>query len=138
MADQTPQPMGESRASNDQMLAAVQNAVTGINNLANPISNLSEAIINVSSSGASIVLPVTQGKTNKVYSLFFTVSTPTDITFNSGETALTGPMTFIAAGSQMFLDFRPQPWFTCDQNATFNLNLSVAAQISGRVYYTAT
>lgn len=134
---QSHQPQAGSGIS-DQMLAAVQNAVSAINNLANPVSNLTEAEINISSSGANVILPIMQGKTNKIYSLFFTVSTPIDIIFESGETALTGPLTFIAAGSQMFLDFRPQPWFTCDQNSPFSINLSGAAQVSGRIYYTTT
>jgi hypothetical protein len=95
---------------------------------------LTSASISVASSGANELVSATGGQTTKVYAIFLVVAAAVNIKFQSAATDLTGLMTMTASGS-LVLDNSGEPWFTTATNEAFNLNLSGAVQVSGRIYY---
>lgn len=98
---------------------------------------LSKSVVN-SAAGGSLPAPAgTAGQIIRVYKLFLVISGTTNITFQDGSTALSGPMAFIANGA-IALGMDGQPWFTTSSGNAFNVNSSGAVQVSGTVYYTST
>jgi hypothetical protein len=61
------------------------------------------AVINFNSAGDNTVIAAPANGPINVYSLFFTVTTATNITFKAGSTALSGVIDMTGAGSAMLL-----------------------------------
>lgn len=100
-----------------------------------PTTNfLTVASLSFASSGDNTIISATAAQTSRVFKIFFTVATACTVIFKSDATALTGSMTFTSGGS-FVLDFDAEPWFITGTNEAFIINLSVASQVSGRVYY---
>lgn len=93
-----------------------------------------QAPINFSASGNNTVVIGVAGKIIKVARIFFVLSAATNLTFNSGSTALTGPMDFAANGA-IVLDFDKVP-LTCKNTLdSFIMNSSNAVQVGGTIWY---
>lgn len=141
MADQpatTAASAANQGTSDAAMLQAAQNAVIALNAIASP-TQLTNGAINFASSGDNAVIAATQGKQIKVYSLFFTVSAAATVTIKDGaNTSLSGPLNFAAAGANMFLDYRQQPWFIGSNSNALIFNSTGTVQFSGSIYYTVT
>jgi hypothetical protein len=100
---------------------------------------MTEASINISASGDNLVVAAVGGQTVRVHRLFLVCNAAVNIQFydgtSGGGTALTGVMNFLANGG-LVLDFSGEPWFKTSTGNGFNINLSGAQQVSGRIYYT--
>lgn len=93
------------------------------------------AVINSSAATVPAVAAIS-GNIIRVYKIFFVVGGTTNLTFEDGSTALSGPMPFVANGS-LVLDMNGTPWFTTSSGNAFNILNSGAASVNGTVYYTA-
>ncbi len=133
MAGDTPQTSTTQDSGQVINQAATQNIVTAINNLGASQSN-NESIISSTTTGDHIVIAKQAGKTIQVFSLFLTVGSTVSLTFINGTTNLTGAMA-MTAYSQLFLNDRKSPWFTCSPNSDFIINTSAAVTVAGRCYY---
>lgn len=56
--------------------------------------------------------------------------------FQSGSTALGGPITFIAAGNTAVLPYTGAPYFKCAAGQALNLTLGTTALVTGSLQYT--
>jgi hypothetical protein len=103
-----------------------------------PINGLALSTVVVNSTSGTIAAPAgVTGKIIRVYKLFLVVGGTTNITFQDGTTALSGPVPLIANGS-ITLDMDGQAWFTTSVGNAFNIgNSGSSVQVSGTVYYTA-
>lgn len=90
-----------------------------------------------SSSGTVAAVAAVSGYIIRVYKLFLVVGGTSNLTFEDGSTALSGPIPLVANGS-VVLDNSGTPWFTTSAGNAFNILNSGSVQISGTVYYTAT
>jgi hypothetical protein len=95
------------------------------------------AVINHATSGDNTIVPALSGKRIRVTGLFLVVRGAVNARFESGAggTALTGVMTFVAAGDGLALQYNPDGWFECDMGALLNLELSGAVNVDGAVTY---
>lgn len=98
------------------------------------VSLLTESPINTAGTGDNILVAGVSVQTIRVHKIFFVCDTTTVISFKSGSTALTGPITLTPGGS-VVLDFDSAPWFTTFSGDGFVINQTGTAQLSGRVYY---
>jgi hypothetical protein len=96
---------------------------------------LSEIVINFNGAGDTAIINGLAAKTIKIWKLIFQVNGNCAVTIKSHLTALTGPMS-LAQGGGLTLQRDSDAWFTCGVAEEFALNLDVAAQVSGRAYYT--
>jgi hypothetical protein len=97
-------------------------------------AQLLSASINAAASGDNALIAAVAAKTSRVMKLFLIAKAPVDIKFRDGTTDLDGVISLQAGGS-ITLDFDGEPWFVTSVNTAFNLNLSAAVQVSGRIYY---
>lgn len=104
---------------------------------AQPVSDFSEVAINCATTGDNTVIVGTSGQSIRVYAFFFMVGAAVNLKWKDGASADFHPaLPFLAVGAGW--DMRPmgRPWFTTQPGNALVLNLSAAAQISGRLYYT--
>jgi hypothetical protein len=94
---------------------------------------LTSVAINLATGTGAIVAAVA-GKSVKLYRLWLVASDGTDLTFEDGSTALSGPA-FLQQGGGITLDFSGEPWYTTTAGNALNLNASVSSQVSGTAYY---
>ncbi len=88
------------------------------------------------SAGGNIAAPAgISGAIIRIYKLYLVFSGNTNITFQDGSTALSGPMAMLANGS-ITLSMDGTPWFTTSVGNAFNINSSASVQVSGAVYFT--
>jgi hypothetical protein len=82
------------------------------------------------------VLPAASGKKHYIYAFWLWANGTVVITFQSGANLLTGPIAMVAQ-SRLDKDFSltGHPWFTCVTGEAFNIDVSLAIQVSGRIYY---
>lgn len=95
---------------------------------------LTSAKIDISSSGDNEIVAASASLVTWVYRIFLVAAGDVTIKFRDGTTDLTGAMTLKAGGS-ITLDLDGEPWFTTSTNTAFQINLSAAVQVSGRIYY---
>lgn len=96
---------------------------------------LLELVINFNANGSNPVINAVAAQTIKIWKLIFQVNGNCAVTIKTGLTPMTGPMS-LAQGGGLTLQRDSDPWFTCGVNEAFNFDLDVAAQVSGRAYYT--
>lgn len=94
-------------------------------------ATLQEVTINASGSGDLTLVAGVALQTVRVHRLFWTLDAVSTVTVKRAATALTGAL---SAQTAMF-DYSDLPWFTTNAGEGFILNLSAAAQISGRLYF---
>lgn len=104
--------------------------------MASRFNPLYSAVIDIDDSGNNTVISATTGRSIKVHKMFFIAESGVTITMYDGSsTALSGPMKFV--GSQgMVLDIDEDAWFTTTAGNAFVMNLDIAVQVSGTIYYT--
>jgi hypothetical protein len=97
-----------------------------------------EATINFTNGGDNLIIAGAAGLIIRVYRFFVVVGGPTNLVYEDGTTALTGPIP-LAANEAMVFTFDTKPWFTLSPGNSFQIsNSSPGTQVSGRVYYTQT
>ena len=93
----------------------------------------SEVRIKASSSGDTALVTATASQNTKVYRFFMMAASAVTVQFRDGSTVLAEfPM---AANQMVGLGFEQYPWFTGTDNTAFNINLSSAVSVQGRMYY---
>jgi len=103
---------------------------------AQKISDFTEAPINCATLGDNTIVIGTAGQTIRVFAFFFVATAANNIKWKDGIGADFHPaLPFLANGS-WDKDPMGRPWFTTQAGNGLILNLSVAAQVSGRCYYT--
>lgn len=95
------------------------------------------AQISAANANDNALLAGTGGQTIRVFKLFMKNmgSVVTNFKFRSGTTDL-HPALELKPRESFTLDMDGEPWLVTADGETLNLNLSAAAQISGRFYYT--
>lgn len=95
--------------------------------------SFSEVRINATASGDTSLVSATASQNTKVYRFFLIAAAAVTVQFRDGSTVLAE---FPLAANQMFgLGFEQYPWFTGTDNTAFNINLSSAVSVQGRLYY---
>ena len=95
--------------------------------------SLTLAVVNSTSS--TIAAPAgVPGKVLKIYRLFLVVGGTTNITFQDGANAQSGPLPMVANGAKV-LDIDGTAWFATSSGNPFNIANSGSVQVSGTVYY---
>ena len=93
------------------------------------------AVINYSTSGDKTVIAAVAGKRIVVTGGLIVCGAAVTLTFKSGSTAITGPMTF-AAGGGFGRDARPDSYlFRTEAGQALILNLSADAAVGGCLTY---
>jgi hypothetical protein len=105
-----------------------------------PLStDLTEAAINAAASGNNTLIAA-GGASNKIriYKLFLVVNGgAVNLKFQDGAAGTDFfPVLPFSDKQAWVLDYDGRPWFTGSANTLFNMNLSAAIQVSGRIYYT--
>jgi hypothetical protein len=95
---------------------------------------LTSASINAASSGDNSLVAGVSSQTIRVFRIFLVATSAVTLKFRDGTTDLTGGIS-LTAGGAIVLDFQAEPWFVTSTAAAFQINLSSAAQVSGRIYY---
>jgi len=93
--------------------------------------------VNISSSGDNIVIPAIADKKIYVWKLFVIGNAAVNLKMRDGTTDLNAfafPLTGQGSSITFFYDLVPY-WRTSKGNA-FQINLSGAVQVTGRIYYT--
>ncbi len=98
------------------------------------VSQLSQVAINFSSSGQNSIVAAQSGKVIRIYRIWSTVAEQTNIEFQDGSVALSGPAPCNQGGG-ITLDYTGDPWYVGTAGNVFNLNSSNAVQVGGTVYY---
>jgi hypothetical protein len=93
------------------------------------------APINFLSSGANTIVPGVGGQTIRIWRIRYNVGGSTNITYQSGVTALSGPLTFSTGGGEV-LDFSGDPWYVTALGEDFKFASTNAVQVGGTVWYT--
>ena len=82
------------------------------------------------------VLAAVAGKRHYIYAIWLISDGTVDVTPQSGATVLSGFISMVAQGKfELLFNEQNIPWFTCGVNEAFQIDLSAAIQVSGRVYY---
>ncbi len=84
--------------------------------------------------GDTPVVSATPNQAISVYRLLLIADGVVGITIKDGSTALLGPFTIINGGLFNLL-YNEEPWFVTTMGAAFNIGLSVAVNVSARVWY---
>jgi hypothetical protein len=88
--------------------------------------------INFAGAGDNTIVAASSVGDIHVYSIFFTVSGATTITFKAGTDVLTGALVFTGNGSSMTLPLDiKEPYFTARKTNAFIMNSTNAVQVSG-------
>jgi len=137
----------EDRAAIDAVVTAVNAVDTTLNSPAEilPVQPMmaegaalgdlafSEVRINATASGDTSLVAATASQNTKVYRFFLIAAAAVTVQFRDGATVLAE---FPLAANQLFgLGFEQYPWFTGTDNTAFNINLSSAVSVQGRLYY---
>lgn len=93
-----------------------------------------QAPVNFNSSGDNTVIPGVMGQTVRVLQFFLAIADVTNITYKSGSSALSGPLTFTSAGAHV-LDYGQLPLNCLNAGDSFVINSSNAVQVSGTIWY---
>lgn len=96
--------------------------------------DVQQAAINFSASGNNTVITGSPNTKIKVLQMFFGVGAADTIQFYSGSTAISGPITFAAAGS-FFMDYIQLPLQTVNDGDSFIINSGTAVAVGGTVWY---
>jgi stringent starvation protein B len=89
----------------------------------------------VNSASATISAPVgVPGKVIRVYRIVLVVGGTTNITFQDGNNAVSGPFPMVANGS-IVLDIDGTAWYATSLGNDFVIANSGTVQVSGNVYY---
>jgi len=99
---------------------------------ADPVPALTGAVINATAQGNNTIVAAAAGEITRVYRMYFTVSSPTEIVIQRGSTALTGPMLI---WSGLFLDYSDKPWYVTGENEALVIYSSNPVTIAGRIEY---
>src|SRR5262249_31221887 len=104
---------------------------------AQKVSDFTEVAINCATLGDNTIVPGTAAQSIRVYAFFFMVGAAVDIKWKDGTGADFHPaLPFMSKGAAWDKDPMGRPWFTTQPGNGLILNLSVAVQVSGRLYYT--
>ena|ERR1700722_15262717 len=98
--------------------------------------SIASSVVNSSSSTIAGVAAVA-GQVVRVYKLFLVAAGATNITFEDGANAISGPIA-LAANEAIVLDIDGTPWFTTSSGNAFNIANSGTVAIGGVVYYMQT
>lgn len=98
------------------------------------LPHLQTTPINFSASGVSEIIAAVTAKRILIHRLFLVCAGSTNVTFKRGTTVLSGPIPMATNGG-ITLDITGEPWFTTDLAEAFNINSSIAVQISGTCYF---
>lgn len=100
-------------------------------------SSTRSAAISFNTSGDNTVISASSSGPINVYSLFFTVSAATNITYkDSVAGAFSGAIVFTGNGSSQTLPMNEEPWFQVQPGSNFVINSSNAVSVGGIVWYT--
>jgi hypothetical protein len=94
---------------------------------------VSQAAVNFSASGDNVVVLGLVGSRIKVLQFFLVFAGATNITYKSGTTPMSGPLSFGSNGAHV-LDYMQLP-LTCNPGDSFVINSSAAVQVGGTVWY---
>ncbi len=95
-----------------------------------------QAVVVDNSGGGNIAAPAgINGEIIRVYRIMLVLGGTTNITFQDGSTALSGPMPMLANGS-FFLPMDGTPHYTTSAGNAFNINSSAAVEVAGTVWFT--
>ena len=89
--------------------------------------------LNFTGSGDQVVVTGAVGTRIAVMQFFFIVSTAVTLTFKSGSTALTGPLSFLANGAQV-QDFIQLP-LMCNDGDNFVINAAASVTLGGTLWF---
>lgn len=92
-----------------------------------------QTAVNFSASGDNTILTGQLGKSIKILQFFLVWAAGTTITYKSGSTTISGPMTYAANGGQAF-DYFQLP-LTCNPGDNFVINSANAVQVGGIVWW---
>lgn len=92
-----------------------------------------QAVINFNASGDNIVILGVMNQKIKVLQFFYVVAAATNITFKSGSTVLSGPLTYGSNAAQV-QDYMQLP-LNCNFSDSFIMNSSSAVQVGGTIWY---
>jgi hypothetical protein len=90
------------------------------------------AVVNFTASGDTSVITGVAGKVIYIYGFDLALSTSTTLTFKSGSTALTGPMTLNAYSKQIT---DTSPYFVTNPGDNFVLSPGASATVAGVIWY---
>lgn len=97
---------------------------------------LTAAAINAAASGDNTLVAGTAAQTIRAFKLWLVAAAAVSIKFKDGAGTDLHPAIALSAGGSMLLDFDGEPWFVTSAGNGLVLNLSTAAQVSGRIHYT--
>lgn len=100
------------------------------------VAATTSAAINFAASGDNTVVAGTASQTVRVHKLFLIATSAVNLKFKDGASTDLTPALPLQAGAGIVLDFDREPWFVTTAANAFVVNLSGAAQVSGRIYYT--
>lgn len=100
----------------------------------NATARMTATGINANTSGDTTLVAGASGTTTRVHKLWLVANAAVGVKFRDGTTDL-HPVVNLPAGGAMTLDFDTEPWFVTTASAPLALNLSAAAQVSGRLHY---
>lgn len=107
----------------------------GISTAFMPTKTLATAILSSATfTGLNTIVASVSGQTTRIYRLFFTVGTASQISFFNGSASLSGQMNLAASGG-MVLDLSSEPWFITSSNQSFGISATVTTALNGRVEY---
>jgi hypothetical protein len=89
--------------------------------------------LNFTGSGDQVVVTGAVGTRIAVMQFFFIVSAAATLTFKSGSTALTGPLSFLANGAQV-QDFIQLP-LMCNDGDNFIINAAASVTLGGTLWF---
>src|SRR5262245_44716474 len=96
---------------------------------------MNAVINNAAAAGDTPVIAAVAGQRFRIHGYAIQAAGNTTITFNSGATPLTGPMTVSGAGGAGGAGYHPGGWFVTGVGEAFIVNSSNAVQVSGHVDY---
>ena len=89
--------------------------------------------VSFSGAGDQTVVPAMPGYRLAILQFFFVVSATTTLIYKSGATALTGPLSFLANGSQVqdYINLH----LLCNDGDPFVINSSALVTLGGTIWY---
>ena len=97
---------------------------------------IQEASVDVATAATHELVAAVSGKTVRVYKIWLRLNAANNVTFKTGTTALHGRLDYSASGEIIYDDPDGAFPITCTVSQAFNMTLTAAAQVSGRVWYT--
>lgn len=90
--------------------------------------------INFTGVGDNIIIAGVAGKIIRVLQFFFVCSTATTLTYKSGSTPISGPLSFVSNGAQV-QDFIQCPFNCLNTGDPFIINASLSVTIGGTIWF---